>query len=85
MPGPRLPVIQLPIDTWIKGDFVGFEQGRVFQLGNNQSWQQLDNKTIKFYRDASGHAAKVHIRASGGSYYMSVEGAGEIWVKPLPQ
>lgn len=81
--GPPSVAPQLPVNSSILGDFLGFAQGRVFQLSNHQSWQQIDNKTIKFYRDITGKPVRVNIRASGLHYLMSVEGAGEILVKPV--
>lgn len=81
--GPGVP-IQLPIKSWISGrDFTGFQQGRIFQLGNGQSWQQTDQTAAQFYPDVSGKPIHVHIRASGAHYLMSVQGAGEIFVKPV--
>lgn len=80
--GPGVP-IQLPVNSWISGlDFTGFQQGRIFQLGNGQAWQQTDQRAAQFYSDASGKPIRVHIRANGGHYLMSVDGAGEIFVKP---
>lgn len=81
--GPGAP-IQLPVKSWISGrDFTGFQQGRIFQLGNGQSWQQTDQRAASFYSDATGKPIPIHIRASGGYYIMSVQGAGEIVVKPV--
>lgn len=80
---PPGPPIQLPVNSWISAqDFTGFQQGRVFNLGNGQSWQQTDQTNQRFSRQVSGGVIKVHIHAEGGLYRMSIHGAGQIFVKP---
>ncbi|MFC5456717.1 hypothetical protein [Prosthecobacter fluviatilis] len=75
--------VHVPLDNWISGrTFTGFKQGRIFKLGNGQPWEQVDNKAAAFYPLANGGVLKVHIRAHGAIYIMSVEGAGDIVVKP---
>lgn len=77
--------IHVPLDSYIAGDFVGFELGRVYRLSNHQAWKQIDRTAMSVYPDASHRPVKVHIRAAGGDFYfMSVQGVkGEIMVKPV--
>ena len=83
-PGLSPPVpIRLPVNSSIPGqEFTGFEQGRVFKLNNGQLWQQTETTTRQYSRQFGGAPIRVHIRAAGLHYLMSIEGAGEIMVKP---
>lgn len=75
--------IQTPVESWIEGGFTGFEPGRIFTLHNRQHWQQNDMRQQHFDQDISGRLVKVYIRSEGSYYYMRVEGAGEVMVKPM--
>lgn len=77
--------LHLPVKSWIQGSqFMGFHPGRVYKLGNGQSWVQVSDKTTQVYPDMSGHVKHVYIEATfaGSTYRMIVDGAGEVMVKP---
>lgn len=78
------PAPRMPVDSWIRGqDFSGFQNGRIYRLGNGQAWQQIDNTAANYYPDMSGNVVKVHITANNGNnYIMTVAGAGQILVVP---
>jgi|GEM_PF-2460657 len=83
VPGP--PVnrgMQMPVTTYLAGNFDGFSPGKIYRLQNGQSWQQTSGKTQSFYPFSNG--TKVFIREGGqGTYILTIQGAGDINVRYL--
>jgi chemotaxis protein histidine kinase CheA len=83
VPGPPINRgMQMPLSTYLTGNFDGFSPGKIYRLQNGQSWQQTNGKTQSFYHFSNG--TKVFIREAGqGTYIMTIQGAGDINVKYL--
>ncbi len=70
---------KMPIHTYLTGNFTGLAPGKVYRLGNDQLWEQIDSTTKavqQYHNDTS-----VTISHERGAYYMTVSGFGAVMVK----
>jgi hypothetical protein len=61
------------IESYIDGDFEGWEGETIFKLSNGQIWQQASYSYTYHY----AYSPKVIIFQKDGAYHMSVEGVND--------
>jgi len=69
--GQSIPIIRIDvIESYIDGEFKGWDGKSIYKLGNGQTWQQSSYK----YEYKYAYRPEAIIYSANGSYIMSVDG-----------